>query len=149
MKFDLFKKTLLTLGFMSLLVVPAFATNWVLIGDGHYIDTDSITPSTVYGGYTYTTEYLSSNGNPLEVINGKDIHQIITHSYIDCRANYAKTITYTAYDRNRKIVVNGRSVGKNWYDINTPGSKAYESYNFVCTDKYINARKGYNPLWWY
>ena len=139
----------LTALFVGVLVAaPALATNWVLIGDGHYIDTDSIRPAG-YGVYNYNTEYLSRDNRPLEVVNGKEIYTITTQSYIDCRANFATTVSYTGYDKNKKAVVSGSRVGKQWYGINEPGSRAYDSYRYVCTDKYIQARPDYNPLWWY
>ena len=142
-------KTFVSLLIMGMTIVPAFATNWVLIGDGHYIDTDSIVPASTYGSYTYSTEYLSRDGRPIEIINDKQIYTIKTDSYVDCRSNFAKTVAYYAYDKNRKQIYSSRNIGKQWYDINTPGSRAYESYRYVCTDQYLNARRGYSPLWWY
>ncbi len=129
-------------------LVPAFATTWVRIGDGHYIDADSVKPSNSYGAYTMKTKYVAS-GSPLEVINGRNVWKITTNSYVNCPTNFAKTVSYTAYDKNNKVVTTGRNVGKHWYDIHNPGSRAYESYAFVCTDKYLNSRPDYVDLWWY
>lgn len=131
------------------LAVPAFATNWVLIGDGHYIDSDSIKPANEYGTYTMQTEYLSKNNVPLEIINGKEIYNIKTNSFIDCRNHFAKTVSYSAYDANKKHVVTGTGVAKHWYDIHNPGSRAYESFAFVCTDRYLRQYRNYHPLWMY
>ena len=97
-----------------LLCTPSFATNWVRIGEGHYIDSDSIRPSSNYGTYTMLTKYIAS-GTRLEVVN----------------------------------VTSGRNVAKQWYGINNPGSIAYESYAFVCTDRYLNVRNGYDHLLYY
>lgn len=141
-------KGLLVLSILAVSYVPAFATNWVRIGDKHYIDSDSVRPSTNYGTYTMRTKYLAS-GTPLEVINGRDIYTIKTNSFVDCTSNYAKTISYSAYDRKGSLVTTGRNVWKQWYDINTPGSRAYESYAFVCTDKYLDDRPGYGAMWLY
>ena len=128
--------------------VPAFARNWVQIGDGHYIDADSIRPSNNYGTYTFDTKYLAKNV-PLERINGADIWTIKTSSYVDCANTYAKTLSYTALDGNDKVVATDRKIGKQWFGVNNPSSKAYESYAFVCTDKYLRVRPYYSPLWWY
>ena len=129
-------------------LAPSFATNWVRIGNGHYIDSDSIRPSNNYGTYTMLTKYVAS-GTPLEVVNGRDIWTIKTNSFVDCAANYAKTVSYSAYDERGRVVTTGRNVGKQWYDINNPGSRAYESYAFVCTDRYLNSWRGYDNLWLY
>ncbi|MBR1425086.1 hypothetical protein IJ579_05945 [bacterium] len=142
-------KVLFTAGVLSITAIPAFAVNWVLIGDGHYIDSHSIKPSSSYGTYTMTTEYLAKNNVPLETINGRNIYSIRTESYIDCKTNFAKTISYTAYDAGKRAVVSSKNIGKQWMDINQPGSRAYESYAFVCTDRYLNSYHGYHPLWWY
>ena len=141
-------RSLLALTLVASTLVPALAENWVRIGDGHYIDAESVRQSTNYGTYTMRTKYISS-GAPLEVINGRDIWTIKTNSYVDCTANYAKTVTYTAYDKIGRIVATGRGIGKQWYDINNPGSRAYESYAFVCTDRYLHERPGYDSLWLY
>lgn len=133
---------------MAMSLTPALATNWVKIGINHYIDADSVRPSTNYGTYTMRTKYLGINA-PLEVINGRDVWTIKTNSFVDCTSNYAKTISYSAYDRKGSVVSTGRNVWKQWYDINTPGSRAYESYAFVCTDKYLDAREGYGSMWLY
>ncbi|MCQ2754789.1 MAG: hypothetical protein MJ231_07055, partial [bacterium] len=98
--------------------------------------------------YTMLTKYVAS-GSPLEVINGRDVWSIRTNSYVDCTTNFAKTVSYSAYDKNGRIVTTGRNVGKHWYDINTPGSRAYESYAFVCTDKYLRSYPRYADLWYY
>lgn len=143
-----FFRGFLVLALVAMTYVPAFATNWVRIGNGHYIDSDSIRPSNNYGTYTMRTKYIAS-GTPLEVINGKDVWTIKTNSFVDCTANYAKTISYSAYDKNGKVVTTGRNIWKQWYDIHNPGSRAYESYAFVCTDKYLDSRSDYVNLWWY
>ena len=88
-------------------------------------------------------------GTPLEVVNGRDVWSIKTNSYVDCTSNYAKTVSYSAYDSRGWLITTGRNVGKQWYDINNPGSRAYESYAFVCTDKYLNTWRGYDSLWLY
>ncbi len=141
-------KSLLALSVLSMSLVPAFATNWVRIGTNHYIDSDSIKPSTNYGTYTMKTRYLTT-AVPLETINGRDIYEIKTNSFVDCTSNYAKTVSYSAYDNNGRLVTTGRNVGKQWYNINNPGSRAYESYAFVCTDKYLDSWEGYDTLWMY
>ena len=128
--------------------VPAFAYDWVQIGAGHYIDASSIRPASNYGTYTMLTKYVAS-GNPLEVINGRDVWTIRTNSFVDCTTNFAKTVSYTAYDKNGRVVTTGRNVGKHWYDINNPGSRAYESYSFVCTDRYLRQHPNYADLWYY
>ena len=141
-------KSLLALSVLSMSLVPAFATNWVRIGTNHYIDSDSIRPSANYGTYTMKTRYLTT-AVPLETINGRDIYEIKTNSFVDCTSNYAKTVSYSAYDNNGRLVTTGRNVGKQWYNINNPGSRAYESYAFVCTDKYLDSWAGYDNLWMY
>lgn len=141
-------KSLLAVSMLSMSLVPAFATNWVRIGTNHYIDSDSIRPAANYGTYTMRTRY-STTVTPLETINGRDIFEIKTNSFVDCTSNYAKTVSYSAYDNRGRLVTTGRNVGKQWYDINNPGSRAYESYAFVCTDKYLNSWRGYDDLWMY
>ncbi len=133
---------------MTLLASPALARNWVQIGDGHYIDAESIRPTAYYGSYTMDTKYIARN-TPLEVVNNVPIWTIKTHSYIDCKSAYAKTLSYTALDSNDRTVITDRNIGKQWFGINNPGSRANESYLFVCTDKYLNVRPGYRELWWY
>ena len=146
------KKGLLKCLFATMIVavslMPAMATNWVKIGDNHYIDADSVRRSSTYGTYTMLTKYIAT-GTPLEVMNGRDVWSIKTNSYIDCTTNYAKTISYSAYDKFGHTVASARNIGKQWYDINSPGSRAYESYSFVCSDRYLNVRPGYDPLWLY
>ncbi len=141
-------KSVVAFAIIALTCAPSFATNWVRIGTNHYIDSDSIRPSTNYGTYTMRTKYLGGS-EPLEVINGRNIYTIKTNSFVDCTSNYAKTISYSAYDRSGRVVTTGRNVWKQWYDINRPGSRAYESYEFVCTDKYLDHRDGYGSFWWY
>lgn len=152
MKGIFMKKSLLKafvgFAFLAVTAVPAFATNWVQIGEGHYIDAHSIRPSANYGTYTYYTKYLAKAA-PLERINGYEVWTIKTNSYVDCANAYAKTLSYTALDANERIVASDKKIGKQWFGVNNPGSKAYESYAFVCTDKYLNVRPGYHPLWWY
>lgn len=148
MKKNLHLKTFLTLSIIAMTSLSAFAQNWIQIGERHYIDADSIKPASTYGAYNMYTKYLAKN-NPLEKINGREVWTITTYSYIDCRSAYAKTIAYTALDADDNKIVSGQKVGKQWYGINNPGSKAYESYAFVCTDKYLHHYPGYNRLWWY
>ena len=143
-----FLSVLLVLIVAAMAISPAFAMNWIQIGEGHYIDVDSIRSSTQYGSFTFDTQYLG-NSAPLEEIDGKKVWTIKTNSYIDCRNGYAKTITYTALDGENKVVVRGKNVQKQWLNINTPGNKAYESYAFVCTDRYVNSYPRYNRFWWY
>ena len=143
-----FTKALMALSLVGLLAAPALATNWLQIGPGHYIDSHSVKPANDYGTYTFDTKYLAKE-KPLEYVNNQGVWTIHTHSYIDCRNAYGKTLSYTALDSNEKKLVSNNNIGKQWFGINNPGSKAYESYLFVCTDKYLNEREGYNPLWWY
>ena len=148
MKKEALKK--LMLGFFAsvLLMAPVSAQNWVQIGDNHYIDAHSIKPTSAYGTYTYNTRYLGTNA-PLERIGGQDIWTVKTSSYMDCRNAYAKTLSYTALNMNNRTVVSDRDIGKQWFGINNPGSRAYESYLFICTDRYLNLRPNYSPLWLY
>lgn len=128
--------------------LPAFAKNWVQIGDGHYIDVDSIKPSSNYGSYTFDTKYLARNGVPLEVINGRKVWTVKTRSYIDCKSAYGKTISYSALDADDRTIVLGSNIYKQWLNIGKSG-RASESYNFVCTDRYLDVRPGYHAIWWY
>ena len=141
-------KNLLVLTMVSAILTPAFAASWERVGNGHYVDSTSIEAKSTPGTFTFKTKYIAS-GAPLEVINGKEIWSIKTESYIDCATNYAKTLSYTAYDSNEKKVASGENVGKQWYDIHRPGTRAYEAFEFVCTDKYINKWDGYDRFWWY
>lgn len=142
------KKFVSTFALLSLLVSPAMATNWFQIGQGHFIDSHSIKPANDYGTYTFDTKY-TANAKPLEYVDGHGIWTIKTHSYIDCRNSYAKTLSYVGLDSNEKKVASNNNIGKQWFGIDNPGSKAYESYVFVCTDKYLKVREGYHPLWMY
>ena len=121
------KIVFLLLGIITMTSVPAFAVSWIKIGEGHYIDVDSIRPSQTYGSYTFDTKYLST-GSPLEEINGRKVYTINTNSFMDCRTFYGKTLTYTGLDEAGRVVVRGRDVQKQWNEINAPGSRAYESY---------------------
>ncbi len=141
-------KAFLVFALIAMTSVPVFAKNWIQIGEGHYIDVDSIRPASTYGAYNYTTKYLAKSV-PLDKAYGREIWTLTTSSYIDCRSNYAKTISYTGLDANDNKVVSGRKVGKQWFGINNPGSRAYESYAFICTDKYLHVHPGYNRFWWY
>ena len=143
-----FSKAFVILGLLAVTAVPAMARNWVQIGDGHYIDAESIKPYSNYGSYTMDTKYIAKN-IPLETLNNREVWTIKTHSYIDCKSAYAKTLSYTALDADDNTIATNKNIGKQWYGINTPGSRAYESYLFVCTDKYLNVRPGYHSLWWY
>lgn len=136
------------LALVATATIPAFAKNWVQIGNGHYIDVDSIKPSSTYGAYTFDTKYLAQNGIPLEVINGRKVWTIKTKSYIDCKSAYGKTISYSALDADDRTIVSGNSVHKQWLNIGTSG-RASESYDFVCTDRYLDVRPGYQSLWLY
>lgn len=138
------------LGLLSfvLATVPVLATNWVQIGQGHYIDADSVKQSSSFATYTYNTKYLGKSV-PLEKLDGHDIWTIKTFSYMDCRQAYAKTLSYTALDANERIVNSSKNIGKQWFGVNTPGSKGYESWAFICTDKYLHNYPGYNNIWWY
>lgn len=136
------------LALITVVSLPAFAKNWVQIGIGHYIDIDSIRPSSTYGSYTFETKYLAQNGVPLEYINGRKIWTVKTKSYIDCKSAYAKTISYTALDADDKTVVSSNSVYKQWLNIGSNG-RASESYDYICTDRYLESRPGYQSLWLY
>ena len=136
-----------TLILVSALSLPAFAKNWIQIGDGHYIDVDSIRQSSTYGAYTFDTKYLGK-GAPLEVINGRKVWTIKTKSYIDCKSAYGKTLSYSALDADDRTIVSGNSVYKQWINIGGNGRGA-ESYDFVCTDRYLDVRPGYHSLWLY
>lgn len=135
------------LALVAVISLPAFAKNWVQIGDGHYIDVDSIRQSSTYGSYTFDTKYLGK-GVPLEVINGRKVWTIKTRSYIDCKSAYGKTLSYTALDADDRTIVSGNSVYKQWLNIGA-GGRGSESYDFVCTDRYLDARPGYHSLWLY
>lgn len=141
-------KLFVSLAVIATISLPAFARNWVQIGDGHYIDTDTIRPSSPVGSYTFETKYLARNGAPLEVINGRKVWTVKTKSYIDCRSAYGKTLSYTALDADDRTIVSGNSVHKQWLNIGS-GTRASDSYEFVCTDRYLNTRPGYDALWWY
>ena len=141
-------KGILALFLVAVTLTPTFAENWIQIGDKHYIDADSVRSSNSYGAYTMRTKYIG-NGEPLEIINGHDVWTIKTNSFVDCTSNYAKTTSYTAYDKKGNVVTSGRTVWKQWYEINHPNSRAYESYAFICTDKYLESRTGYDKLWLY
>ena len=78
-----FFRGFLVLALVAMTYVPAFATNWVRIGNGHYIDSDSIRPSNNYGTYTMRTKYNASC-TTLEVINGNDVLTIKTNTYLYC-----------------------------------------------------------------
>ena len=142
------KKSFIVFSMLALTAVPAFARTWIEIGNGHYIDSESIKPYSSYGSYTMDTKYIGKNA-PVDKVNGKDVWTIKTYSYIDCKSAYAKTLTITALDADDRVVFSDKNIGKQWYGINNPGSRAYESYMFVCSDKYLNARPGYHNLWWY
>ena len=143
-----FWKRFLPLALIMVLCTPVFATNWVRIGNGHYVDSDSVRPAADYGTYTMRTKYISSD-EPLEEINGKDIWTIKTDSFVDCRANFAKTIAYTAYDKKDRVAASGKNMCKHWQEIQRPGSRPHEIYSYVCTDAYLNRRPDYVDLWWY
>lgn len=132
---------------VSAISLPAFAKNWVRIGEGHYIDVDSIKPSSSYGAYTFDTKYVGQ-GVPLEVVNGRKVWTIKTRSYIDCKSAYGKTLSYSALDSDDRTIVSGNSIHKQWLNLGTRGRGA-ESYEFVCTDKYLDLRPGYHNLWLY
>ena len=142
------KSLFATFVLVAMTAVPAFAVSWAKIGEGHYIDVDSIRPSQAYGSYTFDTKYLST-GEPLEEINGKKVYTINTNSFMDCRTSYGKTLTYTGLDEAGRVVVRGRDVQKQWNEINAPGSRAYETFLFVCSDRYLQQYPRYNRLWWY
>lgn len=126
---------------------PAFARNWVQIGDRHYIDTDSIRPTSNYGAYTFKTKYMAKD-YPLEEVNGRKVWTVITNSYIDCKSAYGKTISYTALDANDRTIVSNSRIYKQWLNIGR-GTNASESYDFVCTDRYLRHYPEYNGLWLY
>ena len=132
---------------LAAIALPALAKDWVQIGDRHYIDADSIKQASDYGTYTYTTKYMAKDF-PLEEINGRKVWTIKTNSYMDCKSAYAKTISYTAYDADDKVIVTNNYVHKQWININS-GSRASDSYEFICSDKYLNKRPYYNSLWLY
>lgn len=136
------------LGLLLTSATPVFAQNWVQIGDGHYIDSQSIKSTSTYGAFTYDTKYLAKN-SPLEYIGSRGVWTIKTHSYIDCRSAYAKTLSYIALDSNERIIASEKNIGKQWFGINNPGTRGYESYAFVCTDQYVNKYPNYNSMWMY
>ena len=142
------KKILGTFLMLSCFVAPALAANWVQIGEGHYIDAQSIKRTSEYGTFTFNTKYLGTS-RPLEIINNQEVWTVKTYSFMDCRNAYAKTLNYTAYNASERIVDQDKNVGKQWFGINTPGSRGFESYAYICTDKYIHSYPGYRSLWWY
>ncbi len=142
-------KAMLGLFVLSGTIIPSFAQEWIGIGPGHYIDAHSLQPTRDYGAFTYVTKYVAEPGRSLEVVNGKAVATINTTSYMNCASNYAKTLSYTAYDAKGRVVNTGKNIGKHWYNIDNPGSRAYESFMFVCTDKYLRSRPYYNNFWYY
>ena len=130
------------------MAIPSFSVNWVRIGSGHYIDSDSIRPSDAVGTYTFDTRYVGED-QPLEEIDGRKVWTINTNSYIDCKTAYGKTLTYTALDKDYKVIIRGKNVQKQWLGLDSAGVRGNDTYAFVCTDRYIDRYHRYNRMWWY
>lgn len=126
---------------------PAFAVKWEQVGEGHYIDTDSIRESYDPGTYTFITKFMAKS-YPLETINNQEVWGVKTKTYVDCRSSYAKMMSYIPLNQNYKAITPKRLTSKQWVNIDS-GNVVYEPYSYVCREVFESPEFEYRNLWSY
>ena len=153
------KKVFPLLCLFALIVIsmlPAKAYHWVLVGQGNYVDADSIrstTQSNFYTGegsgnvYTLWTKYIADE-QPIERMFGKDIWSSRAKVVIDCASHTATRLSYFAYDAEGFAVAEFQKKKKKLLNItDTLDSPATEIYNFVCKGEYLHHVQHRHHTW--
>lgn len=126
-------------------VLPAKAFHWVLVGQGNYVDADSIKTtktSNYYTGegggniYTLWTKFIADE-QPIERMFGKDVWSSRAKVVVDCGNRTATRLSYFAYDAEGFAIAEYPKVNEKILnitdDMETP---AAEIFNFVCKGDY-------------
>lgn len=138
------KKLLSIVALFATCSLSVFALNWEQVGDGHYIDTDSIRESYDPGTYTFTTKYMAKE-YPLETINNQEVWGVKTKTYVDCKISYAKMLSYIPLNENDKAITPKRTTSKQWVNIDS-GNVVYEPYSYVCRETFEPSEFEYRDL---
>lgn len=138
--------------------LPANAYHWVLVGQGNYVDADSIrstVQSNYYTGegeghiYTLWTKYIADE-QPIERMFNMDIWSSRAKVVIDCGNRTATRLSYFAYDAEGFAVAEYPKVNEKLLnitdDMETPAS---EIYNFVCKGEYKHHVQHRHHTWRY
>lgn len=153
------KKVIPLLCLFTLIVfstLPAFAFHWVIVGQGNYVDADSVRPihqSNYYTGegggniYTLSTKFVADE-QPIERMYGKDVWSSRAKVVIDCGNKTATRLSYYAYDAEGFAIAEYPKVNEKLLNIteaaDTPAS---EIYNFVCTGEYNHHVQHRHSTW--
>ena len=141
-----------------LLGLPASAYHWVLVGQGNYVDADSIrstTQSNYYTGegegsvYTLWTKYIADE-QPIERMFSMDIWSSRAKVAIDCENKTATRLSYYAYDAEGFAVAEYPKVNERLLDITDDmDNPAAEIYKFVCNGGYKTHVQHRHHTWRY
>lgn len=146
------KKSLLILGAVAFLSLPAFAADWVQVSRNKFVDANSIKPSNAYGTFTFKAKAVADSG-PFERHNGRDVWQVNGSMYVNCRTGYLREVSNTLFDSENKTIASNKASGNDWKNVG-PGSVVHDMYEFVCrTSERYNWRRydnypGYYYRWW-
>lgn len=147
------KKSLFTLLVLLACATSSFAASWVQVSKSQYVDETSIKPSHSYGTYTFKAKAVA-DGTPFERHNGKDIWQVTSSMYVDCRDAYIREISYSLYDSSSRLVASNKTSGNQWRNIG-PGNTTHDLYAYVCRSpvahynpNFYNKYNNYYYRWW-
>lgn len=126
-------------------ILPAKAYHWVLVGQGNYVDADSIRTTKQTNHYTSEgsgnlyilwTKYIADEV-PIERMFGRDIWSSRAKIIIDCAGHTASRLSYYAYDAEGFVVAEYPKINEKILNAkDDPESPANEIFNFVCEGEY-------------
>ena len=135
------KKILLTLGLLTITVLPVFATNWVLldVNEQMYIDTTSVSKyDQIYGRnniYSIWSKNLNNNTRLDQKLSTsmENVNSTLTMFLIDCNTKELAVKSGNWYDSTGQRIKSGtlNDYQLNWEPI-IPGSFGEYLYNYAC-----------------
>ncbi len=135
------KRLLLLVALFGITISPAFCSHWVTVGNGHYVDVDTIVPKQNFEGYELNGRYYEfwtkyvSNGKPYKTIFGKGVVASANKVLLDCQTRFARRLSYFAYDAQGNEIIGLKMVNEQWHHLH-PRTVPFEAYQFVCSGKY-------------
>lgn len=131
------KKILLTLGLLTITVLPVLAANWVILNptEALYLDTTSISKYNFYGRnniYSMWTKNLNNNSHS-DLKSTTSFNSFMGMHLIDCNTKETTIKSGTWYDSNgqniQSITIDNYQL--KWEPI-IPGSVGEAMYNYAC-----------------
>ena len=135
------KKILLTLGLLTITVLPVLATNWVLVdvNEQTYIDTTGVSKyNPIYGRnniYSIWRKNLNNNTRLDQKLSAsmENVNSILTMVLIDCNTKESAVKSGIWYDSTGQSIQSGtlNDYQLNWEPI-IPGRFGEIPYNYAC-----------------